>query len=73
MRVPRVRLKRKDGTVFYANLTESILSRQDQDLLLEIVDDITDQVLAEQALQRQAEETAVARNATASPKTCMTQ
>jgi PAS domain S-box-containing protein len=59
VRAPMVRLKRKDGSIFYANLTESILSREGQDVLLGIVDDITDQVLAEQALQRQAEETAV--------------
>jgi PAS domain S-box-containing protein len=60
VRAPMVRLKRSDGTVFYANLTESILSRQDQDVLLGIVDDITDQVMAEQALQKEAEETAIA-------------
>lgn len=59
-RFPMVELKRKDGSLFYANLTESILSRKDQDVLLGIVDDITDQVLAEQEQKRIAEETAVA-------------
>jgi PAS domain S-box-containing protein len=59
-RFPMVQLRRKDGTIFYANLTESIMSRKDQNVLLGIVDDITDQVLAEQEQQRLAEEAAVA-------------
>jgi PAS domain S-box-containing protein len=60
IRVPMVQLKRRDGTLFYANLTESILSRKDQDVMLAIVDDITDQVLVEQAMQKEAKEAAVA-------------
>lgn len=59
LRAPMVQLKRRDGSVFYANLTESILSRKGQDVLLGIVDDITEQVLAEQEHQKEAEEAAV--------------
>lgn len=60
IRVPTLPLQHRDGSIIYTNLTESILSRGDQDVLLGIVDDITEQVLAEQALQAKAEETAVA-------------
>jgi len=59
--IPMLQLKRSDGSLLYANLTESILSRGDQDVLLGILDDITDQVLAEQTLQKQVEETAIAK------------
>jgi len=58
-RAPMVHLKRKDGTVFYANITESILTRNDESVFLGIIDDITEQVLAEQELLKKAEETAV--------------
>jgi len=58
-RAPMVHLKRKDGTIFYANITESILTRKDESVFLGIVDDITDQVMAEQELLKKAEETAV--------------
>ena len=57
--IPMLQLKHSDGGLIYVNLTQSILSRGDQDVLLGIVDDITDQVLAEQTLQKQVEETAV--------------
>jgi PAS domain S-box-containing protein len=60
IRAPMVQLRRKDGALFYANVTESVLSRKDQDVMLGIVDDITDQVLAEQAQQMEAEQVAVA-------------
>jgi PAS domain S-box-containing protein len=60
IRAPMLQLQRRDGSIIYTNLTESIMSRGDQDVLLGIVDDITEQVLAEQALQAKAEETAVA-------------
>jgi PAS domain S-box-containing protein len=64
VKVPMLQLRRKDGTLFYANLIESILTLDDQEVLLGIVDDITEQVLAEQTLQAQAEETAVAAERT---------
>ena len=51
IQIPMVQLRRKDGSLFYANLTESILARDDHDVLLGVVDDITTQVLAEQALR----------------------
>ena len=60
IREPVLQLQRSDGTLIYANLTESILSRGDQDVLLGIVDDITDQVITEQELQKKAEDAAVA-------------
>ena len=53
-------LKRKDGTLFYTNITESILERENQKVILSIVDDITDQILAEQALKEKEEAAAVA-------------
>ena len=56
---PMLQLERKDGTLFYANLIESILTMADQEALLGIVDDIREQVLAEHTIQTQAEETAV--------------
>ncbi len=59
VQVPAVQLRRSDGTLFFANLTENVFSREGQDVLLGIVDDITDRVLAEQALQKEAEKTAV--------------
>jgi len=58
-RAPIARLKRKDGTLIYANITESILTRKDESVFLGIVDDITDQILAEQEQIKKAEETAV--------------
>ena len=64
VKIPMLQLRRKDGTLFYANLIESILTMADQEVLLGIVDDITEQVLAEQTLQAQAEETAVAAERT---------
>jgi PAS domain S-box-containing protein len=47
VKMPRLQLQRKDGTLIHVNLTESLLTREDQDVLLGVVDDITDQVLAE--------------------------
>lgn len=51
IQVPRLQLQRKDGSLFYANLTESILTRGGKDVLLGVVDDITSQVLAEETLK----------------------
>ena len=60
VKVPRLQLQRKDGTLIHVNLTESLLTRENHDVLLGVVDDITDQVLAEQALQEKTEAAAVA-------------
>ena len=60
IQVPMLQLRRKDGSLFYANLTESILTRDNQDVLLGIVDDITTQVLAEQALKERDEAAVIA-------------
>lgn len=53
-------LRRKDGSLFYANITESILERDDHEVILGIVDDITDQLVAEQARKERAEAQAIA-------------
>jgi PAS domain S-box-containing protein len=53
-------LKRKDGSLFYANISESILERENQEVILGVVDDITDQLAAEQALKEKDEAAAVA-------------
>jgi PAS domain S-box-containing protein len=53
-------LKRKDGSLFYANITESILERENQEVILGVVDDITDQIAAEQALKEKEEAEAIA-------------
>ena len=58
--MPRLQLQRKDGTLIHVNLTESLLTREDQEVLLGVVDNITDQVLAERALQEQAKAAAIA-------------
>ena len=52
-------LKQQGGGTIYVNLTESVMTRGNQDVLLGIVDDMTEQVRTEQKLQKQAEETAV--------------
>jgi PAS domain S-box-containing protein len=56
----RQQLKRKDGTLFYANVTESILERGNQEVIVGIVDDITDQMMAEQVLREKAKTEAIA-------------
>ena len=53
-------LRRKDGSLFYGNVTESILERESQQVILGVVEDITDQMAAEQALKEQDEAAAVA-------------
>jgi PAS domain S-box-containing protein len=56
----RQQLKRKDGTLFYANITESILERENHEVILGVVDDITDQLVAAQALKEKDEAAAIA-------------
>ena len=56
----RQRLRRKDGSLFYANVTESVLEREGQEVILGVVDDISIQVAAEQVLHEKAEAEAVA-------------
>lgn len=55
----RQQLRRKNGSLFYANVTESILEREGQEVILGVVDDISAQIEAEQALQEKAEAEAV--------------
>ena len=59
IQVTPLQLQRKDGSPFYASLTESRITWGDQDVLMGIVHDITDQVLAEEALKSEAERAAV--------------
>lgn len=59
IQVAPLQLQRKDGSPFYASLTESRITWGDQDVLMGIVHDITDQVLAEEALKSEAERAAV--------------
>ena len=49
-----VQLLHKDGTSLYANLNVSRLARSDQDVLLAVVEDVTDQMQAEASLQEAA-------------------
>jgi PAS domain S-box-containing protein len=56
----RQQLKRKDGTLFYANITESILERENQEVIIGVVDDITAQMTAERVLREKAEAEAIA-------------
>jgi len=56
----RQRLRRKDGSLFYANITESILEWEGQEVILGVVDDISAQIEAEQVLHEKAEAEAVA-------------
>ena len=60
IRALNLQLRRKDGSLFYANLTESILTREGKDVILGVVDDITTQVLAEQALKEKDEAAVIA-------------
>ncbi len=53
-------LRRQDGSFFFANVTENILEREGQEVILGVVDDISDLIAAEQALQEKAEAEAVA-------------
>jgi PAS domain S-box-containing protein len=53
-------LRREDGSFFYAIVTESILEREGQEVILGVVDDISDHIAAEQVLQEKAEAEAVA-------------
>jgi two-component system nitrate/nitrite sensor histidine kinase NarX len=53
-------LRRKDGSLFYANITESIFERENQEVILGFVDDISDQIAAEQALKEKEEAAAIA-------------
>jgi PAS domain S-box-containing protein len=50
-------IKRKDGSVFNASLNASVISQRGQDLILALLEDVTEQMLSEQAL-RESEATA---------------
>jgi signal transduction histidine kinase len=60
VRSQRQKLRRKDGTLFYANVTVSILKREGQEVILGVVDDISAQIAAEKVLLEKAEVEAVA-------------
>jgi len=60
VRSQRHQLRRRDGSLFYTNVTESILEREGQEVILGVVDDISTQVAAEQVLHEKAEAEAVA-------------
>jgi len=60
VRSQRQQLRRKDGSLFYANVTESTLEREGQEVILGVVDDISAQIEAEQVLHEKAEAEAVA-------------
>ena len=52
-----IEIKRKDGSVFNASLTASAISQEGQDLILALLEDVTEQMVAEQALrEREASE-----------------
>lgn len=55
-----LQLRRKDGSLFFGNVTESILERENQEVILGVVDDITGRIRAEQALKEKDEAAAVA-------------
>ena len=60
IKVSNVQLRRKDGSTFHANLTESILTREGKNVIIGVVDDITKQVQAEQAIKEKDEAEAIA-------------
>jgi PAS domain S-box-containing protein len=47
-----VQMKRKDGTPYYANLHGSLIKRDDEDVVLTVVEDVTERVHFEAALER---------------------
>jgi PAS domain S-box-containing protein len=47
-----VQLKRKDGTPYYANLHGSLIRRDDEDVVLTMVEDVTERRQVEAALER---------------------
>jgi PAS domain S-box-containing protein len=60
IQVSPVRLRRKDGSLFYASLTESRLEVGDREVLLGVVNDISDRMHAEEVQKEAAERAAVA-------------
>ena len=60
IQVGRLPLQRKDGDIFYANLTESRIRWGKEEVLLGIVHDVTAEVKAEQVLKTETERKAVA-------------
>ena len=60
IRVSNVQLRRRDGSIFHANLTESILTREGKNVIIGVVDDITKQVQTEQAIKKKDEVEAIA-------------
>ena len=60
VQVNHLQLKRKDGSNFYINLTESRVTWGVEEVLLGIVQDITSEVKAEEILKSEAERKAVA-------------
>lgn len=60
IKASNLQLRRKDGSLFYANLTENILTWEGKDVILGVVDDITEQVQAEQTIKKKDEAAAIA-------------
>jgi PAS domain S-box-containing protein len=54
-------LQRKDGSLFFATLTESKLVMNDQEVLLGVVNDISDRIRAEEIQKAEAEQAAITR------------
>ncbi len=48
-----VQLKRKDGTPYYANLHGSLIKRDDEDVVLTVMEDVTERRQAEAALRNE--------------------
>jgi len=48
-----VKIKRKDGSWFFANMNVSIVKREEQEFIIAMIEDVTKKVQTEQALQNQ--------------------
>jgi two-component system nitrate/nitrite sensor histidine kinase NarX len=60
VQITPLQLRRKDGTIFFVTLTESKIVVGDQFVLLEVLNDITDRIQAEEAHRAEAERAAIA-------------
>jgi len=59
IQITPLQLQRKDGTLFFATLTESKLALSDREVILGVVNDITDRIRAEDADKAEAERAAI--------------
>jgi len=51
-----IKIKRRDGTHFYANLNVSKISREGQEIILSLIEDVTEQVQIKEQLQQEIAE-----------------